>query len=42
VRNGEITTLRLSYANLPIAPHRIGKALVRVLHDKRSSAFLQP
>jgi hypothetical protein len=42
VRGAQITTLRLSFANRPVTPHRVGKALITVLHDKRSNAFLQP
>jgi hypothetical protein len=42
VRDGRIATLRLSYANLPAAPHRLGQVPTRVLHDKRTSPFLQP
>jgi hypothetical protein len=42
VRDGQIATLRLRYANLPVAARRLGKGPVTVLHDKRSNAFLQP
>jgi hypothetical protein len=42
MRDGRIATLRLSYANLPVAPARLGLVPTRVLHDKRTSPFLQP
>ena len=42
VRDGQIATVRLSYANRPPAQHRLGRGLVTVLHDKRTNAFLQP
>ena len=42
VRDGQIATLHLSFANLPVAPHHLGKGAVEVLHDKRSNPFLQP
>lgn len=42
MRNGRIATLRLSYANLPVLPHRLATVAVRVLHDKRSNVFFQP
>jgi hypothetical protein len=42
IRGDRIATLRLSYANLPIAPRHLGLVPTRVLHDKRTSPFLQP
>jgi general secretion pathway protein N len=42
VRDGRIATLRLSYDNRPVQPHRLGMMPTRVLHDKRTSPFLQP
>jgi hypothetical protein len=42
MRDGRIATLRLSYANLPVAPRHLGLVPTRVLHDKRTSPFLQP
>jgi hypothetical protein len=42
VRDGRIATLRLSYANLPVQPRRLGLVPTRVLHNKRTSVFLQP
>jgi hypothetical protein len=42
MRDGRIATLRLSYANLPAAPRHLGLVPTRVLHDKRTSPFLQP
>ena len=42
MRDNRIATLRLSYANLPMGPRHLGKVPTRVLHDKRTSPFLQP
>jgi hypothetical protein len=42
VRDGRIATLRLSYANLPVQPPRLGLVPIRILHNKRTSVFLQP
>jgi hypothetical protein len=42
MRDGHIASLRLSYANLPAAPRHLGLVPIRVLHDKRTSPFLQP
>jgi hypothetical protein len=42
VRDGRIATLRLSYANLPAQPRRLGLVPTRVLHNKRTSVFFQP
>jgi hypothetical protein len=42
MRDGRIASLRLSYANLPVAPRHLGLVPIRVLHDKRTSPFLQP
>lgn len=41
-RAGRTDTLRLSYANLPIAPQPSGPPQMVVLHNKRSDPFLQP
>jgi hypothetical protein len=42
MRDGRIASLRLSYANLPIQPRKLGKVGSRVLHGKRSNVFWQP
>jgi hypothetical protein len=42
MRDGRIASLRLSYANRPAAPRHLGLVPIRVLHDKRTSPFLQP
>ena len=42
VRDGRIATLRLSYADLPVVTRHLGMIPTRVLHDKRTSPFLQP
>ena len=42
MRDNRTATLRLSYANLPVGPRHLGRVPTRVLHDKRTSPFLQP
>jgi hypothetical protein len=42
VRDGQIATLHLAYADLPWGQQGVAGVAVRVLHDKRSSVFWQP
>lgn len=43
LRGGSKTTLRTSYANLPVpSPQPVTAPQLLVLHDRRSSPFLQP
>ena len=43
LRGDSTTTLRTSYANLPVpSPQRVTAPQLLVLHDKRSNPFLQP
>jgi hypothetical protein len=42
MRGDRIASLRLSYANRVFAPRHLGVFPTRVLHDKRTSPFLQP
>ena len=41
-RDGRTVTLRLSYANRPVAPHVAAPEALVLLHDKRTNPFLQP
>jgi hypothetical protein len=41
-RNGRSVTLRLSYANRPVAAQIASPEALVLLHDKRTSPFLQP
>jgi hypothetical protein len=41
-RDGRVVTLRLSYSNAPVAPHVVAPEALVLLHDKRTSPFLQP
>jgi hypothetical protein len=41
-RDGRSVTLRLSYANTPVATHIAPPEAVVLLHDKRTNPFLQP
>lgn len=41
-RDGRIVTLHLSYSNAPVAPHVVAPEALVLLHDKRTSPFLQP
>jgi hypothetical protein len=41
-RDGRSVTLRLSYSHRPIAAHFAAPKALVLLHDKRTSPFLQP
>jgi hypothetical protein len=41
-RDGRTMTLHLSYSNAPVAPHVVAPEALVLLHDKRTSPFLQP
>jgi hypothetical protein len=41
-RDGRSVTLRLSYANTPVAAHIAAPEALVLLHDKRTNPFLQP
>jgi hypothetical protein len=41
-RDGRTVTLHLSYSNAPVAPHVVAPEALVLLHDKRTSPFLQP